>query len=101
MLKFPAPFGTAIFVCTNQRPAGHPKPCCADRGGRELRDELKAMVRERGLDGKIKVFQSGCLGTCERGPTAIRYPDGQLMLGVSREDLQAILDEATAEPTSD
>ena len=36
MLKFPSPFGSAIFVCTHKRPDGHPKPCCADRGGREL-----------------------------------------------------------------
>ena len=26
----------------------------------------------------------------------VRYPDGQLMLGVKREDLPAILDEAAA-----
>ncbi len=94
MIKFQAPFTTAIFVCTNKRPDGHPKPCCADRGGIDLREELKTMVRERGLDGRIKVFQSGCLGACERGPTAVRYPDGQLMLGVERKDLEGILDEA-------
>lgn len=95
MLKFPAPFATVIFVCTNKRPDGHPKPCCADRGGLALRDELKEMVRERGLDGAVKVFQSGCLGACERGPIALRYPDGQLMLGVAAADLPGILDEVT------
>jgi (2Fe-2S) ferredoxin len=93
MLKFPAPFPTAIFVCTHKRPDGHPKPCCADRGGKDLREELREMVRERGLEGQVKVFQSGCIGACEQGPTALRYPDGQLMLGVAREDLAAILDE--------
>jgi (2Fe-2S) ferredoxin len=97
MLKFPAPFKTAIFVCTNQRPEGHPKPCCGSRGGLALRDELKAMVREQGLDGRIKVFQSGCLGGCEQGPMAIRYPDGELMLGVKPEDLPKILDAAKGE----
>ncbi len=91
MLKFPAPFPTAIFVCTHQRPDGHPKPCCANRGGRELRDELKGMVREAGLDGRIRVFQSGCLGGCEQGPMAVRYPDGELMMGVKQEDLAEIL----------
>ena len=94
MLKFPAPFPQAIFVCTHKRPDGHPKPCCADRGGKDLREELREMVRARGLEGRIKVFQSGCIGACEQGPTVIRYPDGQLMLGVKREDLAAILDEA-------
>ena len=97
MLEFPAPFATAIFVCTHKRPDGHPKPCCADRGSADLREELRAMVRERGLDAKIKVFASGCIGACERGPTVIRYPDGQLMMGVGREDLPGILDEAAGD----
>jgi len=97
MLKFPVPFRNVIFVCTNKRPDGHPKPCCADRGSLELRDELKAMVREQGLDGKIKVFQSGCLGGCERGPMALSYPDGKLMMSVAQEDLTAILEEAKAQ----
>jgi len=94
MLKFPAPFANAIFVCTNKRPDGHPKPCCADRGGRELRDQLKEMVKERGLEMKVKVFQSGCIGACERGPMAVSYPDGQLMMDIKAEDLPAILDAA-------
>ena len=97
MLKFPAPFPTAIFVCTHKRPDGHPKPCCSDRGGRELRDQLKDMVREQGLDGQIRVFQSGCLGGCERGPMAVKYPDGELMMGVAREDLEQILTAAKGE----
>ena len=94
MLKFPAPFANAIFVCTNKRPDGHPKPCCADRGGRELRDELKNMVREKGLESKLRVFQSGCLGGCERGVMAVKYPAGELMMDLKQEDLQKILDEA-------
>lgn len=97
MLKFPAPFANAIFVCTNQRPDGHPTPCCANRGSKALRDELKQMVRERGLEGRVKVFQSGCLGGCERGPMAIRYPDGELMMGVEHADLPAILEAALGE----
>ena len=53
MLKFPAPFPNAIFVCTHKRPDGHPKPCCANRGGKDLRDELK----EKGvIRGKEREF---------------------------------------------
>ncbi len=97
MLKFPAPFANAIFVCTNKRPDGHPKPCCADRGGRQLRDELKTMVREKGLEAQVRIFQSGCLGGCERGVMAVKYPAGELMLDLKQEDLQKILDEATGD----
>lgn len=37
MIIRPVPFAAVAFVCTNKRPDGHPKPCCADRGGLELR----------------------------------------------------------------
>lgn len=97
MLKFPAPFPNAIFVCTHKRPDGHPKPCCADRGGNEIRDELKSMVKSKGLEGQVRVFKSGCLGGCEQGVMAVRYPDGELMMAVKKEDVQQILDDATGE----
>ncbi|MBK8164345.1 MAG: (2Fe-2S) ferredoxin domain-containing protein [bacterium] len=94
MLKFPAPFPAAVFVCTNKRPDGAPKPCCADRGGVQLREELKQMARDQGLEGRVKIFASGCLGGCEQGVVALSYPKNELMLGVKQEDLQRILDEA-------
>jgi predicted metal-binding protein len=94
MLKFPAPFPASVFVCTNKRPDGSPKPCCADRGGAQLRDELKQMALDQGLETRVKIFASGCLGGCEQGVVAVSYPQGQLMLGVARENLQKILDEA-------
>jgi (2Fe-2S) ferredoxin len=97
MLKFPAPFPNAIFVCTHKRPDGHPKPCCADRGGNEIRDELKSMVKNQGLEGQVRVFRSGCLGGCEQGVMAVRYPDGELMMAVKKEDIQEILDDATGD----
>ena len=96
MLKFPAPFPAAVFVCTNKRPDGSPKPCCANRGGVELREELKKMSKEQGLEMKVKIFASGCLGGCERGIVAVTYPKGEMMFGVAREDLQKILDDAVS-----
>ena len=97
MLKFPAPFPTAIFVCTHQRPDGHPKPCCANRGGKDMRDELKGMAKKKGLEGQVRIFQSGCLGGCERGVMAVKYPAGELMMDVKQEDLEQILADATGE----
>ena len=32
------------------------------RGSADLRNELKDMVREQGLETRVRVFQSGCLG---------------------------------------
>ncbi|PIV81067.1 ferredoxin [bacterium CG17_big_fil_post_rev_8_21_14_2_50_64_8] len=97
MLKFPVPFATTVFVCTNKRPDGHPKPCCANRGGLELREELRQMVRDAGLEGQIRVFKSGCLGCCEQGPMALKFPDGELMMGIKPEDLPMIFADLASE----
>jgi (2Fe-2S) ferredoxin len=43
------------------------------------------------------VFQTGRLGGCEQGPIALRYPDGELMMGVKQEDLAGILAAAKGE----
>ena len=93
----PVPFAAVAFICTNKRPDGHPKSCCADKGSVQLRNTLKRMVSERGLDGKVKVYQSGCLGGCEFGPMAMTFPDGRMQFGVSEADLPAMLDSLAAE----
>ncbi len=93
MQKQPYPIPTVAFVCTHKRPDGHPKPCCADRGGATLRERMREMVAERGLEARIRVFASGCLGACEYGPAALSFPDGQMRFGVSEDDLGAVLDE--------
>jgi (2Fe-2S) ferredoxin len=93
MKKFGTPFRTSIFVCTQKRPDGHPIPCCANRGGMPLRQELKEMVKNSDKEMEIKVFTSGCLGACEHGPVAVRYPDGEYLLGINQSDLPEILDE--------
>jgi len=96
MIKRPLPYRGTVFVCTNVRPEGHPKPCCGRRGGPELRARLKAMVEERGLQQAVKVFQSGCLGGCEHGPVLMSFPDRQMAFKVEEGDLSTVLDEVAA-----
>ena len=93
MKKFRIPFEKSIFVCTQKRPAGHPVPCCADRGGMALRQDLREMVKNAGADGGIKVFTSGCLGACEQGPIAVQFPDGEYLLGITQDDLPEIFED--------
>lgn len=65
-----------LFVCTNQRESGE---SCGQKGGAELRDQLKAMCKEksRGWKGRVRVNAAGCLGRCEEGIVAVLYPQSK------------------------
>ncbi len=93
MIKRDLPFDAVAFVCTQKRPDGHPKPCCADRGGLALRQTLRDMVAERGLDQRVRINAAGCLGGCEYGPMIMSFPDGTMMFDVKEADLPELLDE--------
>ena len=72
----PAPYyETHVFCCMNQREPGHPRSCCSDRGGVELREYMKKRAKELGLK-KVRVNQSGCLERCELGAALVIYPEG-------------------------
>jgi (2Fe-2S) ferredoxin len=85
-------FERHVFVCTNVRPGGHPRGCCHDHGSESIRDQLKAAVGQRGLKGRVRVNQAGCLDQCEHGPTVVVYPE-QVWYGfVTAEDIQEIVE---------
>lgn len=68
-------FERHVFVCTNERPAGHPRGCCKGKNSEKLRDYLKARVKEIGLE-RVRINSAGCLDRCELGPTVVIYPEG-------------------------
>jgi len=80
-----------VFVCTNRRPDGHPRGCCAGRGSEPLRDYLKARAKEAGLKD-IRVNSAGCLDRCELGPVMVIYPEGVWYSYHTHEDIDEILD---------
>jgi (2Fe-2S) ferredoxin len=87
----PKPYYEAhVFCCTNRRPAGHPRGCCADKGSEELRDYMKTRAKELGLK-KVRINISGCLDRCELGPTVVIYPEGVWYSVASKEDVDEIL----------
>jgi (2Fe-2S) ferredoxin len=63
-----------LLVCTNERPADAPRPCCAGRGGLEVYRALKDRVRELGLRDDVLVTRTGCLRHCSRGVTVCVWP---------------------------
>ena len=80
-----------VFVCTNQRPAGSPKGCCADKGSEEIRAAFKANIAERGLRSRIRANSAGCLDACEYGPAVVVYPEAVWYAGVTLADVDEIV----------
>ena len=87
----PAPYYEAhVFCCVNERPPGHPRGCCKEKGSEKLRNYLKARAKELGLDS-VRINQSGCLDRCELGPTMVIYPEGVWYTYSSPEEADEIL----------
>lgn len=86
----PAYYRRHVFCCENQRPEGHPRGCCKDKGGTRLRNYLKARVKELGVDG-VRINSAGCLDRCELGPNMVIYPEGVWYHYGSLEDAEEIL----------
>jgi (2Fe-2S) ferredoxin len=79
-----------VFCCVNERPDGHPRGCCKDKGSIRLRNYMKARAKELGLSD-VRVNASGCLDRCELGPTMVIYPEGVWYRYRSPADLEEIL----------
>ena len=82
-----------VFVCINERPPGHPKGCCLEKGSAEVRDALKAELTKRGLAGIVRANNSGCLDACEFGISMVIYPDAIWYGGVKKEDIPDIIEK--------
>lgn len=89
----PPPYQRHIFVCTNRRPDGHPKGCCATKGSEEVRAAFKSELEKRGIKGQMRANAAGCLDTCPFGVSVVVYPEAVWYGGVKVEDVPAIVEE--------
>ena len=80
-----------FFVCTNARPAGHPLPSCAPRGGAAVYAAFTRELAKRGFPEGVKVTASGCLTPCNHGPNVVVYPAGAWYANVTDADVPVIL----------
>ena len=79
-----------VLVCVNSRPPDNPKGSCGEKGSQQLFDRLKALLRERGLDGRVMANRTYCLKHCSRGPVLVVQPDNVWYAGVTAGDLAEI-----------
>lgn len=87
------PFTRHVFVCTNRRPDGNPKGCCATKGGEEVRARFKEELSQRGLKRTMRANAAGCLDTCGFGVSVVVYPEGTWYGGVTVADVPTIVEE--------
>jgi (2Fe-2S) ferredoxin len=85
------PFVRHVFVCENQRPPGHPKGSCADKGSVALRQALKKAAGNAGLSETVRINSSGCLDACEFGASVVVYPEAVWYGHVTQVDIPEIV----------
>ena len=82
-----------ILVCTNQRPAGHPRGSCGEADAQAVMEKFDMGIESKGLFGKAIVTSTSCMGPCSVGPAVVIYPDGVWYSKVKPEDVDEILDQ--------
>ena len=82
-----------VFVCSQNRPAGHPRGSCGQKGCAEVVDEFMKQWQQRQAFAQVMVTPSGCIGPCSMGPNVLVYPEGVMYCNVSKADVSEIFDE--------
>ena len=66
---------------------------CVLEGCKAVSDAFSSELKRLGLDGEVRVIETGCLGPCDLGPVAVVYPEGTLYEKVAVSDVPKIVEE--------
>lgn len=80
-----------LFICTNQRPPGHPKGSCGERGCQQILLALQEEIDRQELFETVKINTTNCLGPCQQGPSVVVYPEGVWYARVTEKDVQELV----------
>lgn len=81
-----------VFICTQGRPAGHPRGSCGEKGAPQLWEAFINELEQRGLFESIAMTNTGCLGPCGVGANVLVYPEGVMYGGVTPADVAEIFE---------
>jgi len=81
-----------VFVCTNQRPPGHPRGSCGENNANGIYEKMSMAIEQKMLFGKVLLSNAGCMGPCSMGPVVVVYPDGVWYRQVKPEDVDEIVE---------
>lgn len=90
------PYDRHVFVCTNSRPPGHPKGDCASKGGEQVRERFKTLIKEKGIR-MVRPNSAGCLDHCARGCVVVVYPEAVWYGQVTVDDVEEIVQKHLVE----
>jgi (2Fe-2S) ferredoxin len=90
MSKFP-PYERHVFICLNERPAGHPRGDCKSKGSEAVLNRFKELVEKMKLKPQIRAQKAGCLDTCELGISVVVYPEAVWYKQVTLADVDEIV----------
>jgi (2Fe-2S) ferredoxin len=88
-----APFERHVFVCSNVRPEGAPRPSCTTDGKSEVMAQLQQFAKAAGIGATMRINKAGCLDQCEHGPTVVVYPEAVWYGHVQPADAEEIVRE--------
>jgi NADH-quinone oxidoreductase subunit F len=66
---------------------------CLGLGASKVYKAFQAEILKRGLQGDIRVKETGCPGFCQRGTIVVATPPGVYYLGVQPSDVAEIIEE--------
>ena len=66
---------------------------CQASGEIPLKNKFDEVIKEKGLEDQIDIFETGCRGFCEMGPIAEIFPKGIFYVQVKPEDVEKIIEK--------
>jgi NADP-reducing hydrogenase subunit HndC len=67
---------------------------CEALGAKEVLSAFKEEFKKQGLEGKVSIKQTGCLGFCEKGPRVVIYPQDIAYFKVQASDVPEIVSKS-------
>ena len=65
---------------------------CLANASADIIEELKRLVKEKGLEDKVSVNHVGCFGFCSQGPFVKIFPEDTLYRAVKVSDVKQIVE---------
>jgi len=64
---------------------------CKALGAQKVLEAFNVEIKKQGLEGKVDIKETGCLGFCEKGPRIVIYPEEIYYFQVDAKDVPEIV----------